>query len=68
MPEFTGSGVRWSLDFLSGDFGEARRYRILAAIDDYTQDCLAMVVTRGFPAHVFHVSWTGSSGSPASPK
>lgn len=43
MPEPTGPGVRWSLDFLSDVFGEARRFRILAVIDDHTRECLALV-------------------------
>lgn len=43
MPEPTGAGVRWSLDFLSDVFGEARRFRILAVIDDYSRECLALV-------------------------
>jgi putative transposase len=43
MPEPAGPGVRWSLDFLSDGFGDARRFRILAVIDDVTRECLALV-------------------------
>lgn len=43
IPEPAGPGVRWSLDFLSDVFGEARRFRILAVIDDFTRECLALV-------------------------
>ncbi len=32
IPEPAGPGVRWSLDFLSDVFGDARRFRILAVI------------------------------------
>jgi putative transposase len=35
--------VRWSLDFLSDVFGPGRRSRILAVIDDFTRECLALV-------------------------
>ena len=34
---------RWSLDFLSDVFGPARRFRILAVIDDYTRESLCLV-------------------------
>lgn len=37
------SGIRWSLDILSDTFGEARRFRILAVIDDFTRECLGLV-------------------------
>ena len=43
IPEPAGPGVRWSLDFLSDVFGDARRFRILAVIDDFTRECLALV-------------------------
>jgi putative transposase len=34
---------RWSLDFLSDQLGDYRRFRILAVIDDFTRECLALV-------------------------
>ena len=34
---------RWSLDFLSDVFGDARRFRILAVIDDCTRECLGLI-------------------------
>ena len=43
MPEPTGPGVRWSLDFVSDVFAPARRFRMLCVIDDYTRECLALV-------------------------
>lgn len=43
IPEPAGPGARWSLDFLSDVFGDARRFRILAVIDDFTRECLALV-------------------------
>ena len=43
MPVPAGPCVRWSLDFLSDVFGPGRRFRILAVIDDYTRECLALV-------------------------
>jgi putative transposase len=34
---------RWSLDFVSDAFTDSRRFRILAVVDDYTRECLALV-------------------------
>lgn len=34
---------RWSLDFLSDQFSDSRRFRILAVVDDFTRECLALV-------------------------
>ncbi|AEQ53559.1 transposase [Pelagibacterium halotolerans B2] len=44
-PILTPSGPceRWSLDFLADVFGAARRFRILAVIDDFSRECLALV-------------------------
>ena len=35
---------RWSLDFVSDQLTDGRRFRILAAVDDCTRECLALVV------------------------
>lgn len=34
---------RWSLDFVSDAFTDGRRFRVLAAVDDYSRECLALV-------------------------
>jgi putative transposase len=34
---------RWSLDFLSDAFADGRRFRILAIVDDFTRECLALI-------------------------
>ena len=33
---------RWSLDFLSDQLTDGRRFRILAVVDDCTRECLAL--------------------------
>jgi putative transposase len=38
-----GCNQRWSLDFLSDAFTDSRRFRILAIVDDFTRECLALV-------------------------
>lgn len=43
MPLPQGPNQRWSLDFLSDVFGAGRRFRILAVIDDFSRECLALI-------------------------
>jgi len=38
-----GPNQRWSLDFLSDQLKDGRRFRILAVVDDFTRECLALV-------------------------
>ena len=35
---------RWSLDFLADALADGRRFRILAVVDDFSRECLALVV------------------------
>jgi len=37
------TNARWSLNFVSETFTDGRRFRILAVVDDYTRECLALV-------------------------
>ena len=39
-----GPNQRWSLDFVSDTLITGRRIRILAVVDDFTRECLALVV------------------------
>ncbi|RSU45202.1 IS3 family transposase [Sphingomonas sp. S-NIH.Pt15_0812] len=39
-----GPNQRWSLDFVSDTLVSGRRIRILAVVDDFTRECLALVV------------------------
>lgn len=38
-----GPNQRWSLDFVSDALSNARRFRILTIVDDFTRECLALV-------------------------
>jgi putative transposase len=38
-----GPNQRWSLDFVSDSLACGRRFRILAIVDDFTRECLALV-------------------------
>ena len=38
-----GPNQRWSLDFVSDQFTDGRRFRILAVVDDFTRENLALV-------------------------
>jgi transposase InsO family protein len=40
----------WSYDFLSDRTEDGRQLRLLAVIDEYTRECLALEVARGFTA------------------
>ncbi len=39
---------RWSLDFMHDTLASGRRLRVLMVIDDFTRECLAVQVERGF--------------------
>lgn len=39
----SAANERWSLDFVSDAFTDGRRFRVLAVVDDYTRECLALV-------------------------
>jgi putative transposase len=44
-----GPNQRWSLDFLSDAFADGRRFRILAIVDDFTRECLALAADTSLP-------------------
>ena len=35
---------RWSLDFVSDVLADGRRFRVLVVVDDFTRQCLALIV------------------------
>jgi putative transposase len=61
-----GQNQRWSLDFVSDTFTDGRRFRILAIVDDFTRECLALVwQTPRCRAIATLASWMGCSLSAA---
>jgi len=44
-----GPNQRWGLDFLSDAFTDGRRFRILAVVDDFTRECLALIADTSLP-------------------
>ena len=44
-----GPNQRWSLDFLSDGFSDGRRFSIIASVDDFTRECLALVPDTSLP-------------------
>lgn len=42
MPQ--GPNQRWSLDFVADQLVDGRRFRVLVIVDDFTRECLALVV------------------------
>jgi putative transposase len=45
----SGPNERWSLDFVSDSFTDGRRFRILAVVDDFTRECLALIPDTSLP-------------------
>src|ERR1700679_2987664 len=41
----TAPNERWSLDFVSDQMTDGRRFRILCVVDDYARKCLALADT-----------------------
>ena len=35
---------RWSLDFVADTLDSGRRFRVLVVVDDFTRECLALIV------------------------
>ena len=44
-----GPNQRWSLDFVSDAFTDGRRFRVLAVVDDFSRECLALVADTSIP-------------------
>jgi putative transposase len=44
MPIPQGRNLRWSLDFVADTLVTGRRFRILTLVDDFTRECLGLVV------------------------
>src|SRR5262245_35140631 len=44
-----GPNERWSLDFVSDCFTDGRRFRILAIVDDFTRESLALIPDTSLP-------------------
>jgi putative transposase len=45
-----GPNQRWSLDFQSDALADGRRFRIFAVVDDFTRECLALIVDTSLPS------------------
>ena len=45
-----GRNLRWSLDFVADTLMRGRRFRILAVVDDFTRECLGLVVDTSLTA------------------
>ena len=45
VPE--AAGQRWSMDFVSDQLADGRRFRVLNVIDDFTRECVLQVVDTG---------------------
>jgi putative transposase len=46
-----GQNLRWSLDFVADALAHGRRFRILTVVDDFTRECLGLVVDTSLTGH-----------------
>jgi len=44
LPQAAGPNDRWSMDFIHDQLADGRRFRCLTIVDDFTRQCLAIVV------------------------
>jgi putative transposase len=44
LPAATRPNERWAMDFVSDVTAQGRRFRILTVVDEFTRECLALVV------------------------
>ncbi|TKB56879.1 MAG: transposase family protein [Nitrospira sp.] len=45
QPGATAQNQRWSMDFMSERVAEGRWFRILTVVDQFTRECLCLVLT-----------------------
>ena len=50
---------RWSLDFVSDQLTDGRRFRILTIVDDCTRECLALVADTSLSGTRWRANWAG---------
>jgi putative transposase len=48
--------LRWSLDFVMDTLSSGRRFRVLTLVDDFTRECLGLVVDTSLPPCVWCVN------------
>ena len=50
LPEATQPNERWSLDFLADSLHDGRRFRVLAVLDQFSRECVALYASGSIPA------------------
>ena len=53
----TRPNQRWSLDFMSDQLANGRRFRVLNIVDDYTRECKGQIVDFRSRVYVYRFSW-----------
>ena len=48
---------RWSLDVVSDQFTDGRRFRMLTVVDDCTRECLALVADTSLSGARVALNW-----------
>jgi len=52
QPPPTKPNERWSMDFVSDQLADGRRFRTFNLVDDFTRECLAIQVERSIPGEL----------------
>jgi hypothetical protein len=52
-----GADQRWSLDFVVDALADARRFRVLCVVDDFTREALATVPAHRSPSPPWSIGW-----------
>ena len=52
--------ARWSLDFVSDQFTDGRRFRILIVVDDCTRECIGLLADTSLPVCGWRGNWIAS--------
>ena len=51
LPSAIEVGERWSIDFVSDQLGDGRRFRILTAVDHVSRECVCLKAAPSIPSH-----------------
>ena len=68
LPVPTRPNERWSMDFLSDQLADGRRIRVLAVIDEYSREALALEAATSFPGSAVALVLEGLAKARGYPK
>lgn len=51
LPAAIRVGERWSVDFVSDQLADGRRFRVLTAVDHMSRECVCLRAAQSIPSH-----------------